>query len=106
MNSRISFPTFSSSVKKRALSGVSGRKMYAIGAIQIVGRPSTRKSRRHFASEGLPEVIPYANAPEKLVARGAADKKMPIRRPTFKINGKHFITKIAKVIIETKPPKH
>ena len=76
---------------------MSGRKKYAIGTMQIVGMPSTRKSRRHFARPGCPEVIllknehtdadstgrefyPYANAPEKLVAKGAAERKMAIRK--------------------------
>ena len=50
--------TFSSSVKNLALSGVSGKKKYATGDIQIVGKPSTKNSNRQFASLECPLVIP------------------------------------------------
>ena len=50
--------SFSSSFKKRAFSGLSGRKKNVTGAIAMVGSPSTKNSNLQFASLECPEVIP------------------------------------------------
>ena len=63
---------FSSSFKNLADCGLSGRKKYATGTMARVGRPSTRKRSFQLAIAACPEVIPYASAPAKHVARGAA----------------------------------
>ena len=55
--------TFSSSVRNLAVPGESGKNANATAAMTIVGRPSTKSSRRQFARCECPDVIPYAKAP-------------------------------------------
>ena len=57
--------SFSSSFKYLALSGESGRKKNATGAMQIVGSPSTKNNNLQFANAEWPLVMPYARAPSK-----------------------------------------
>lgn len=74
--------SLSSSFKNRAFSGLSGKKKNATTAITMVGRPSTRNSTLHLASDGLPLVIAYASAPANVFASGAALRKSPLLKPS------------------------